>query len=155
MSDCQKPGCRTSPSETYKGKHGNTLELCGKHYYELVSGETVRNTVRTPSGGLGIGTDLTTQFEEPETRGVGDILKTDRDIPQGMTPCPDCGNPMGMTTWVEEKPSCHRCQEVNTTRSSGTVDFSNSLLSESNKYTDTDQNDVRIPNPTQGEYIAD
>lgn len=102
MSDCQKPGCLNSPDETYKGKHGNELDLCSKHYYELVSGEKTTRSVLTPSGGLGLGTDFTTQFEEPETRGVRDTL-----------------------------------------------------LTETNEYTDTKKNDVRIPNPTQGEYIAD
>lgn len=38
--DCDKPGCSQGGQRTYKGKHGNTLHLCRKHYYALVSGRS-------------------------------------------------------------------------------------------------------------------
>lgn len=30
------------------------------------------------------------------------------------TPCPECGEPMGLVTWVGEKPSCARCSGATT-----------------------------------------
>ena len=35
--DCQKPGCNKKAEHTYIGKQDNTLKLCERHYYNLVS----------------------------------------------------------------------------------------------------------------------
>jgi len=34
----------------------------------------------------------------------------------GTTPCPDCGRPMGLTTWVGAKPKCAACSGATVTR---------------------------------------
>jgi hypothetical protein len=33
----------------------------------------------------------------------------------GTTPCPECGNPMGLVSWVGEKPVCAGCAGATTT----------------------------------------
>jgi hypothetical protein len=48
MNDtCQKPSCTADSTDTYRDEHGNGLDLCGRHYYELVSGERVTATSPT------------------------------------------------------------------------------------------------------------
>jgi len=42
--------------------------------------------------------------------GVPDIDVTTRN-PTGTTPCPSCGDPMPMTTWVGPKPLCKKCRQ--------------------------------------------
>jgi hypothetical protein len=44
---CQKPGCSGPPANTYDGPHGNTLRVCEKHYYQLV---TRGRSIATPLG---------------------------------------------------------------------------------------------------------
>lgn len=45
MNDtCQKPGCMADSTDTYRDEHGNGLDLCERHYYELVSGESMGST---------------------------------------------------------------------------------------------------------------
>jgi len=34
---CQKPGCDSEGSNTYRGPNGNTLRLCDRHYYYEVT----------------------------------------------------------------------------------------------------------------------
>ena len=36
--ECQKPTCSETAKQTYRDPNGNTLRLCEKHYYELVTG---------------------------------------------------------------------------------------------------------------------
>lgn len=109
MSNCQKPGCTRNPSDTYSDEHGNGLELCSKHYYELVSGTKVREKTLKNTA-IGFGQELGGDID----RGTGGGSILDFDPVRGgsgTTPCPDCGKPMGMVTWTGAKPSCHRCQE--------------------------------------------
>ncbi len=45
MNDtCQKPGCMADSTDTYRDEHGNGLDLCERHYYELVSGGNIAST---------------------------------------------------------------------------------------------------------------
>ena len=37
---CQHPQCNLASEKTYRGRNGNSLKLCEKHYYNLVSGKT-------------------------------------------------------------------------------------------------------------------
>lgn len=37
------------------------------------------------------------------------------DNSPGTTPCPNCGEPMGMVSWVGEKPVCAACAGATTT----------------------------------------
>lgn len=36
---CQKPNCSNPASRTYRDGKGNTLSLCDRHYYRLVTDE--------------------------------------------------------------------------------------------------------------------
>lgn len=36
---CQKPDCSRSADETYSGKNGNSVSVCSRHYWELVTGQ--------------------------------------------------------------------------------------------------------------------
>lgn len=109
---CQKPNCTRDDSETYNDEHGNELELCNKHYYELVSGKSVKEDTSNP---LGIGSDIPPiEYDsfDPGIRTRKDITDFELDRPKGTTSCPDCGKPMGLVTWTGEKPSCYRCNET-------------------------------------------
>jgi len=49
MNDsCQKPGCMADSTDTYRDVHGNGLDLCERHYYELVSGKKASTGPTTP-----------------------------------------------------------------------------------------------------------
>jgi len=43
--DCQNPSCTDDASEHYRDEHGNSVRVCERHYYRLVTGE---------SGGTGL-----------------------------------------------------------------------------------------------------
>lgn len=65
MSQCQEPTCRRNSSETYSGKHGNTLELCPKHYYELVADEDSGRSILPDPVGVGTDTVQRGLIEQP------------------------------------------------------------------------------------------
>lgn len=45
IQQCDKPNCSSEAEKTYKGKHGNKLYLCERHYYNFVaSGEDSNST---------------------------------------------------------------------------------------------------------------
>jgi len=78
--DCQNPNCTRDATETYRGGNGNTLRLCERHYYQIVSGGNTVNidysTDReplTPFWDSGIRCDSTTNtepFDLPDDTGV-------------------------------------------------------------------------------------
>lgn len=53
--DCGKPNCDREAEESYEGPNGNSVRVCGMHYYKLVTG---RKSETSP---LGLGTDRITQ----------------------------------------------------------------------------------------------
>lgn len=71
---CQKPACSGPRANTYDGPHGNTIRVCDKHYYQLV---TRGRSLSTP---LGLATDEMRQ--EP----VDDL---DRATNRTVTPSED------------------------------------------------------------------
>lgn len=42
-TECQQPHCTDDAEETYHGPNDNTLRLCEKHYYTLVSRQSDRS----------------------------------------------------------------------------------------------------------------
>lgn len=58
---CGKPNCGREAEETYDGPNGNSVRVCGMHYYKLV---TRGKSERSP---IGLGTDIT----------AGDVTITD------------------------------------------------------------------------------
>lgn len=49
MTDaCAKPTCRMPPSKTYEGPNGNTIEVCRKCYWRLVTGKSTFHTPTVP-----------------------------------------------------------------------------------------------------------
>lgn len=47
---CGKPNCDREAEETYEGSNGNTVRVCGMHYYKLVT----RGESETSPLGLGV-----------------------------------------------------------------------------------------------------
>lgn len=47
--ECDKPGCTAKAEKEYTGKHDNTLSLCERHYYRLVSGDSSTPSILNPT----------------------------------------------------------------------------------------------------------
>lgn len=47
MTECKNPNCNGLGENTYRGKHGNSVKVCDKHYYKLVTGKSVSNSITT------------------------------------------------------------------------------------------------------------
>ena len=51
QNQCDHPNCSNDAIKTYSDGNGNSLDLCNRHYYELVSGQKTLG-VSTPSDPL-------------------------------------------------------------------------------------------------------
>lgn len=74
-TQCQKPTCTKEASDTYRGENGNSLHLCERHYYNLVSksngtDDTVPLSIDTPT----IPTNTTTTNTFHDLRGMDDRI---------------------------------------------------------------------------------
>lgn len=49
-SDCQHPHCTADGEESYSGPNGNTLSVCEKHYWKLVTGESTSSNINVDLG---------------------------------------------------------------------------------------------------------
>lgn len=72
---CGKPDCDREAEESYEGPNGNSIRLCGMHYYNLVT------SGRSESSRLGFGTDRITQpYLEREVRREGVDFEPELDL---------------------------------------------------------------------------
>jgi len=85
--ECESPTCSNDGEKTYSGPHGNTLKLCERCYYRVVTPDTppASNTTIWPS-------DLR-QITQPQDRdtisGASRVdFKTDETRTVGVSPNP-------------------------------------------------------------------
>lgn len=83
MGDCQNPHCTTESDSTYKDEHGNTLDLCERHYYELVSGVLASSFGTSPTGVQFTQTRQQPIGATPTTTSGSGITKLDCDTISG------------------------------------------------------------------------